>query len=392
MVRFFRHVAEEGWRAVHVVDDDVDAAVVEEVAEGHAAGDGEFGEAAAFDGRDELELAADVVEELGALGPGGAPVLLVDGGVDVAVDDEEVEPAIVVVVEEGGTPAEERDGGFGDAGLVADVGEVGVAVVAVEGFVVVGEGGVEEIDEAGVGVVAGGDAHAGGLAAALVEGVAGGEGGVFEGAVALVEVEVVGGGVVGDEEVGFAVVVDVDKERRKAIEGVFVGDTGAFRGVGEGAVAVVVEEVVGLADEAARTAHDGSSAELAGGVFERAGVDAGGHVEVDVARDEEIESAVAVVVAPGGAGGPGVDGYAGLLGDVGEGAVVVVAIEAAFAEVRDEEVGPAIVVEVAGDGAEAPTIVGDAGLGRDVGEGAVVIVVEEGGVRGGGFAGFGLKG
>ena len=172
----------------------------------------------------------------------------------------------------------------------------------------------------------------------------------------------------------------------------FVDDAGAFGGVGEGAVAIVVEEVVGFADETARAAHDGGSAELAGGVFGGVGADASGHVEVDVAGDVEIEAAVAVVVAPGGAGGPGVDGDTSLFGDVGEGAVVVVAVEAATPEVRDEEVGPAIVIEVADDGTEAPAIVGDAGFSSDVGEGAVVVVVEESGVGGRGFAGFSLKG
>ncbi len=121
-------------------------------------------------------------------------------------------------------------------------------------------------------------------------------------------------------------------------------------------------------------------------------MEAGGHVEVDVAGDEEVEAAIAVVVAPGGAGGPGADGDAGLFGDVGEGAVVVVAIEAVLAEVGDEEIGPAVVVEVADDGAKAPAIVGDAGLGGDVGKGAVVIVMEERGVRGGCLAGFGFEG
>ncbi len=106
-------------------------------------------------------------------------------------------------------------------------------------------------------------------------------------------------------------------------------------------------------------------------------------VVVDVAGDEEIEPAVAVVVAPGGAGGPVAERDAGFFGDVGEGAVVVVVVEAVLAEVGDVDVGPAVVV-VVGDGyAEAPAVVGDAGFGGDVGEGAVVIVVEERGVRSG---------
>ena len=56
---------------------------------------------------------------------------------------------------------------------------------------------------------------------------------------------------------------------------------------------------------------------------------------------------------------------------------MVVVVEAVLAEVGDVDVGPAIVV-VVGDGyAYAPAVVGDSGFIGDVGEGAVVIVVEE---------------
>ena len=329
------------------------------------------------------------MQQLHALGPSGAPVLLVDGGIDVAVHDEQVEPAIVVVVEEGGAPAEEGHGGFSDAGLVADVSEVGVAVVAVERLVVVGEGGVEEVDEAVVGEVPFGDAHAGGLAAAFVEGVAGGKGDVFEGAIALVEIEVVRRGVVGDEQVGFAIAVDVDEERGEAIVGVLIGDAGVLADISEGAVAVVVEEVVRLALEPVRPTQHVDAEE--GAERERDAAIAlqrlAGEVPMHVAGDEEIEATVAVEIAPGGAGGPIAERHASLRGDIGEGAVVIVAIEAILSEVGDVDVGPAIVIEVADDGAEAPAIVGDAGLRGDVGEGAVVVVVEEGGVRRGCLAG-----
>ena len=107
------------------------------------------------------------------------------------------------------------------------------------------------------------------------------------------------------------------------------------------------------------------------------------HVPVDIAGDEEVEFAVAIVIAEGGAVGPVAERDAGLFGDVGKGAVVVVVIEAVFAEVRDVEVGPAVVIVVADGDAEAPALVGDAGFFGDVGEGAVVVVVEERGFGGG---------
>src|SRR5260370_13872347 len=172
--------------AIEDVGGYVEFAVVEEVSDCKASADDYPCETCAFNGRDEFELLAfEVAEEEGALGEGGSPGHLVDGGVGVAVGDDDVLPAVVVVVEEGGAPGEEGDGWFGDAHLIADVGEVGAAVVAVEGVVVVGEGGVVEVEEAVVLVVADGYSHGGGLAAVLVEGVSGGVAGVFEGAVAF---------------------------------------------------------------------------------------------------------------------------------------------------------------------------------------------------------------
>jgi hypothetical protein len=66
---------------------------------------------------------------------------------------------------------------------------------------------------------------------------------------------------------------------------------------------------------------------------------------------------------------------------------VIVAIEAILANVGDVNVGPAVVVEVSDGDACAPAVVGDAGLGGDIGEGAVVIVAEERGVGWSSFAG-----
>ena len=66
----------------------------------------------------------------------------------MAIGDEQILPAVVIVVKKAGAPAEERDRGLGDARLVADIGEVGVAVVAIERLVVVGKDRVVE-DRAG---------------------------------------------------------------------------------------------------------------------------------------------------------------------------------------------------------------------------------------------------
>ena len=145
--------------------------------------------------------------------------------------------------------------------------------------------------------------------------------------------------------------------------------------------------------QSARAAHDLDAAKLAEVIhLGRAGDRQDAASRSGRSRDEEIEAAVAVVVAPGGAGGPVAERDAGFLGDVGEGAVVVVVVEAVLAEVADVDVGPAVVVVVADGHAEAPAVVGHAGFCGDVGEGAVVVVVEERGVRRRGFAGQRVEG
>ena len=211
MVRI--HVAQQHGRAVDGVDDHVDLAVVEQVAKGRAARRDDVGQAGALDRRNVLEFpllsacVRHVVKQQRPLGKGGAPVVLVHLRVDVAVDHEQVEPAVVVVVEEAVAPADKGDGGLRDAGLVADVGETVVAVVVVEHLVVVAEVGDEKADLAVVLIVAGSDAHGGDLAAVFIQREAGDVALVVEGAVALVDVEEVGLGVVADQQVGFAVAV-----------------------------------------------------------------------------------------------------------------------------------------------------------------------------------------
>ena len=158
-------------------------------------------------------------------------------------------------VEEADAPAE-------IAGVDAQAGEVGVvfkgavAEVLVEGIGVAGEVGFDDVEQAVAVEVTDGDAHAGlGFAIGRV-GDAAFDGFVLEGAVALVAIEGGGGGVVGDIDVGPAVVVEIGDGYREAVGADGVEDAGLFRDVGEGAVAVVAVEDVLAAVETGRSAGD----------------------------------------------------------------------------------------------------------------------------------------
>ena len=89
----------------------------------------------------------------------------------MAISENQILPAIVVEVEECRAPTEKRDGRLGNPQLIADVREIGVAIVAIERFVIVGESGVVKINLTVVLIVAHSDAHGGSFAPALVEGV-----------------------------------------------------------------------------------------------------------------------------------------------------------------------------------------------------------------------------
>ncbi len=289
----------------------------------------------------------------------------------------------------------------------AHVGEQAGPVVVVENVGVVGEVGDVQVVAAVVVVVSHRHPHVGLLEAQLVEGRARGVAHVLERAVAPVAIEVVGAGVVGHEQVEPAVVVEVEEGHPEAVEAAGVRHPGLPAHVGEGPVAVVVEEMVGGAPEAPGAAHDGlapifavGSARSVRGAHRGAGgrrfgggwlltrLASGGRrrrqvleVERDVAGDEQVQPAVAVVVPEGAAGGPASHGNARRLGHVGECPLSRVAVEAVRPEVRDVEVRPTVVVEVAHAHALAPPAVGHAGPGRHVGEGPVTVVVEEGSGR-----------
>src|ERR1035441_9805444 len=164
--------------------------------------------------------------------------------------------------------------------------------------------------------------------------------------------------VVGDEEVEAPVAIVIDETAARGPADVVVPEAGFARDIGEGTVAVVVKQDI-----------------------------------VSPESDEEIDEAIVVVVAGTDSLSPAGEGDAGLLGDVGEGAVMQIAVEMAgrllsfretfeAAAVDQEDVGPAVVVEVEGGSAAARRFEnvalylvasvfgfgGEAGLGGDVDE------------------------
>ena len=79
--------------------------VIKEIAKRGAAAGDDIGQPASGGGRDFLEFGTiEIAEKLRPLRPGGAPILQVHFRIDVSIDDKNVEQAVVIEVEETGSP------------------------------------------------------------------------------------------------------------------------------------------------------------------------------------------------------------------------------------------------------------------------------------------------
>jgi len=145
------------------------------------------------------------VEQQRPLGKGRAPVVLIHLWVHVAVHFHQIQPSIVVVVQEAVAPTDKRNRSLRNACFVAHIGKAGVAVVVVENLVVVAKVGDKEIHLAVVLIVAGGNAHGGNFAPILVQREARFIALIVEGSIAFVDVEIIRFGVVAYQQVGFPV-------------------------------------------------------------------------------------------------------------------------------------------------------------------------------------------
>src|SRR5205823_6152663 len=300
---------------------------------------------------------------------------LLDFGIDVAVANQDVSPAVVVEAENAAAPAKILRV-LAKTALKRGVFEACPAEIAVERWSVASKIGFDEVEIAVEIIIGSGDAHAGLRLAVGAQRAAGFQCNVNERPVFLVLVWRTGCGIVGDVNVRPSVVVEIGGEHAKAIGAIGFEDAGCFTDVGKCAVTVVVIQNIFSAVEPWRTAshHDAF-------VQTRAGFGYGGglQIEIDVIRDEKIDVAVAVVVDESAACVPALaaSGHAGFLANVSEGAVPVVVVENIFSEVGDEEIVEPVVVVVADAHALPPAGMYQTGFGGDVGEGAVTIVLEK---------------
>src|ERR1700679_263992 len=182
----------ESRRSIDAIDNGVEIAVVVVVANGKPARRNIGLNAGTAAKTHVLKLAvAQVAVKIFALRVGCVDRGMVDLGVDVAVGDQDVEPAVIVDVQKADAPAKQARVDA-QTGLIGAVVEGTVAQVHVERIRVSGEVGLDDVEQTVAVVVAHRDTHAGlGFAVGRI-GHSGFDGLIFEGAVFLIDV--VGGG------------------------------------------------------------------------------------------------------------------------------------------------------------------------------------------------------
>ena len=323
-------------------DREVEVAVAVEIAEGEAAVDLRQGGEAARLFADVGETAAPaVLEEQVGLGVAAPEIVRARRrhrrpALHPAVDDGEVEIAVVIVIEETATEAGEGQVDRGHPGAAGGVAEEPAAGPGQQGVALVPEVGHRQVEAAVAVGVGDRHPHAPFRLAVAVEPGPPHHRLVEKGAVPLRDPELVGLAVVGDENVDPAVIRKVGAGHSQSPgRGV---DSRGHRDVGELPRLVAVQGVAHAGELAGRAVVDAVR-----GAADHAGV------VVDVVHGVEVEVAVAVVVDEGGRGAPAVGGEGGGIGG-GEGAVAAVPVEGVGAVVGGVHVGTAIVVDVPGGG------------------------------------------
>src|SRR5580704_16807362 len=220
-------------------------------------------------------------------------MLFVYFGIDVAVDQQEIGPTVIVEIEKHGAPAEIL-GVQAEAGVKSDIVEGAIAVVAIERGSVVGEIGFENVQVAVAVEIRNGGTHASLFFSVFVESRARKDGYIGEGAVAIVVVEHAGSAVAGDKNVRPTVFVKIQRGYTEGVVAIGLIDVGFLGDVFDGAVATIVVKEIRSPWQAARTAHDRHALPQAIGAFARLRRIV--EIEIDVGGDEKIELAVTIVV------------------------------------------------------------------------------------------------
>src|SRR5580698_1481204 len=289
---------------------------------------------------------------------------------DMSVGDEDVLPAVVIVVEEKTAEAERDQRGAADVRVRGFIHEQPIAFVVIKRQHLIRKIRNNQTGAAGAVIIRRVNPHASARDTVFAEPDAGGNGALFERSVFLIEVKLIGLRVVGDQDVRPSVVVVIENRDAQSLRRRIV-KPGLLRGVFELAVAQVMPEA-----RRRSLVRFGRAVRLVRAI-ERA-IEIGLLRPLHIVRNHEIKFAVAIVIHPSRAGGELVrPPKPGRLSDVSKSSVAIVVEKMALADRSYENVVESVVVVIADGDAESEERNAEPGLTGHVGESAVMIIVVE---------------
>src|SRR5580704_2958867 len=168
--------------------------------------------------------------------------------------NQQIEPAGVRHIEKAGAPTNILVARPSDTGRPTDVLEAVGACVAPKRFRLLLKRGDEKAEAAGVVVIPEIDTHVAELRAIAAKRNSREHADFGKSAVAIVVIEIVGNGIVGDDKIGPAVVVVIGPHRAEAVVADLIMDASFHGDFFERAIPAIVVEKIALAFEAPRAA------------------------------------------------------------------------------------------------------------------------------------------
>src|SRR5437660_4095839 len=303
MVRVSSIIVQDHRCAVNIFEDNVNSPIVVEITKSSAAARLRDGNCRADEIADISKCAVVLVQEYElALAVLGSHLERIHLRINVTVDDEQVRPAVVIQVNAARAPTQVWHSGDTNPGSIGHFGEVHVPVIAIERVVLAIKVGELDGKTSGAVLVARCHSHPCHFATIAANRRSRHETHICEMPTAIVAIKIVRGRIIGDEQVGPAIVIEITPEDTQTVVAGRVIHPGRLGDISKGAVSIVAMEAVSQTLHAPwptlhrdATKMTGSTDTKLWQVLE---------VQLHITRNHEVHEAVAIVVGKSRTGRP----------------------------------------------------------------------------------------
>src|SRR5215813_2039389 len=133
MSRLRSYIFQDCRLGIAIIEDHIQTAITIEITNGHTAGGPGISQGTPRRSTNTLKLAIfQVAKQQRLLRVGCAPLMIVDGWIDVTISDHHVLPTIIVVVDKHRSPTKEWQRYLAQAGHESHISKVSLAVIVIQ--------------------------------------------------------------------------------------------------------------------------------------------------------------------------------------------------------------------------------------------------------------------